>query len=609
MARTGMPLESPRGTSRRSGKGRAPLPGRRLVLSLGLALGLAGPAVAPAMAQDLRPVPRNRTLITQGWDLYNQVPSPTNLSPYNGVLLHARNVLHYTVNESLAYTNHITNEIIPWQAEKLETSADFREVTVTLRPGVRWADGQPMTAEDVVFTIDTLKANAPGMVMSGPMRDWVESATATDARTVRIRLTRPNPRWAQDTLATGQTTRFVVLPKHIWAGKDAASFGFLDIAQGWPVGTGPYRVVRSDANGIVFDRLERWWAVEAGLVPALPAPERIVYRPATVEALPQLFAAGEIDMGRALQAGEFEAARARNPRLVTWATKGPVWGVSAACLNRLAFNNQAAPFDKAPVRQAIAALIDRDQIVELAWEGASPAALAPFSSFGGVQAHVRPMEAMIREATASPDRPRAERLLTEAGFRRGPDNRWRQPDGQPWQVTIMARQGAPIAPVVARQLQSFGIDTVFRPMQDAPYFDAINGGGFTAVLFDHCGSLYDPWQTLEHFHSKYAAAPGARIPNLRAMTRYANPELDALLDRMEARAPLPQDAEYQALVRDATRIVLRDMPQVVLTEEMYPVTFNTTYWTGWPSAADPYVAPFAAWDGFALVVHRLRPRS
>ena len=78
---------------------------------------------------------------------------------------------------------------------------------------------------------------------------------------------------------------------------------------------------------------------------------------------------------------------------------------------------------------------------------------------------------------------------------------------------------------------------------------------------------------------------------------------------MEARRPSPEDAAYMQLVRAATAIVLRDAPQVSLTEEMHPITFNTTYWTGWPSAADAYVAPFQAWEGFALVVHRLRPRQ
>ena len=579
------------------------------MLRIALTASLAAALAVPAAAQDLRQVPRNRTLVTQGWDFYNQVQAPGNLSPYNGVLLNQRQVLHYTVQEALFYTNHMTNQVIPWQAEAMKVSADFRDVTVTLRPGVRWADGKPFTAEDVVFTFDTLKANAPEMALSGAIREWVESAIATDARTIQIRLTKPGPRWAQDTLATGQVTRFIVLPKHIWAGKEAKTFGNVDIAQGWPLGTGPYKVVRADANSLVFDRLEKWWALDAGLAKALPAPERVIYRPATADALPQLFTAGEIDTGRALHVGAFEAARARNPNLVSWNTKGPVWGVTAGCTHRVAFNNQSTPFDKAEARQAVAAIIDREQIAELAWEGSAPVALAPFASYPGMQAYTKLLDAQIKAAVGKPDPAKAAALLTRAGFTKGTDQKWRLPDGTPWQVTINTQQGEPIAPIVARQLQAAGIDTVFRPLADAQYFDALSTGTYNAAVFVHCGSLYDPWQTLEHFHSKYAPAVGAKAPNLRAITRYRNPELDALLQQMEARQPSPTDAGYMDLVRAATAIVLRDVPQVSLTEEMHTLTMNTTYWTGWPSAADPYVAPFPAWDGYAMVIHHLKPRQ
>jgi len=226
-----------------------------------------------------------------------------------------------------------------------------------------------------------------------------------------------------------------------------------------------------------------------------------------------------------------------------------------------------------------------------------------------MQAYTRQLDGMIQEAVGRPDAARAERILSGAGFTRGPDGKWRLPNGQPWQVTINTQQADPVGPVISRQLQAAGIDTVFRPMQDTPYFDALAAGTFSAAVYVHCGSLYDPWQTLEHFHSKYVPAPGARATNLRAITRYRNAELDALLNQMESRQPSASDPAYMQLVRQATAIVLRDVPQVSLTEEMHPVTFNTTYWTGWPSAADAYAAPFQAWEGFALIVHRLRPRQ
>ncbi|MBL8698148.1 MAG: ABC transporter substrate-binding protein [Alphaproteobacteria bacterium] len=576
---------------------------------LGAALA-AGTLTDIAAAQDLRTVARNRTLISQGWDFHNQVPSPTNFSPYAGVLLHQRNSLHYSVNEMLFYTNHNTNEIIGWQAERFDYSADFKEITIRLRDGVTWSDGKPFTADDVVFTVDMLKAVAPTLIMSSAIKEWVAAAVAVDRLTVKLTLSKPGPRWAQDFLATGQAGRFVVVPRHIWDGQDAKTFGFFDLAKGWPVGTGPYKVVKSDAGSIIFDRRDSWWAVDAKLVPALPAVERIVYRPATVEAMPQLFANGEIDIGRALQVGNFEAAKARNPRIESWNAKGPTWGAPDGCTFRLVFNTQKAPFDDPVVRRAFNHAINRDQLVDLAFEGSMPKALMPFASYGGVVAYTKQLQDIVAAQKIDAfDAKQTEALLASKGFKKGANGKWTLPSGEAWPVTIHAQQGDPIPPVLTRQLQAAGFDAVFRANQDSAFFDGLATGNFEASTFVHCGSVYDPWQTLEHFHSKYAAKPGEKGSNPRAPTRYANAELDALLDRMEARRPSAADASYMELVRAATTIVLRDLPQITLAEEMHAVTVNTTHWTGFPTAADPYVAPYIPWEGYNLAIHRLKPRN
>ena len=60
-----------------------------------------------------------------------------------------------------------------------------------------------------------LKSVAPDVVMSAAIKDTVAKAEAVDKLTARIMLTRPAPRWAQDTLASGRAARFVVVPKHI----------------------------------------------------------------------------------------------------------------------------------------------------------------------------------------------------------------------------------------------------------------------------------------------------------------------------------------------------------------------------------------------------------
>ena len=76
-------------------------------------------------------------------------------------------------------------------------------------------------------------------------------------------------------------------------------------------------------------------------------------------------------------------------------------------------------------------------------------------------------------------------------------------------------------------------------------------------MFGHC------WQWTSSSYAPYpgyVAAPGAKETNIRALTRYNNPELTALLNKMEASRPSPQDPEYMKLVKEATRIVLTELP-------------------------------------------------
>lgn len=573
----------------------------------GLAL-LAG--AGAAVAQDLKQVPRNRTLISQGWDFYNQVPSPTSMSPYAGLLLHQRNSLHYTVNETLFYTNHMTNEIIPWQAESFSYNDAFTEITVKIRDKVTWSDGKPFTAEDVVFTIDMLKSVAPDLLLSSAIKEWIGKAEAPDARTVKISLNKPGPRFVQDFLAQGQAARFVVVPKHIWTGQDPKTFSFFDLQKGWPVGTGPFKLVKSNSGSIIYDRRNSWWAADAGVAKGMPAVERVIFKPATVDAVPQLFTNNEIDIGRALQVGAFEAGRARNPGLSSWNTAGPVWGAPDGCTFRLILNNQRPPFDDPDVRRAINHAINRDQIVNLAYEGSMPRAVWPFSSYGGVVAYTTQMKDLLQESGVDKfDKALTDKLLTAKKFAKGADGQWTKPGGEAWPFTIIMQQGNPSGPVLIQQLKNAGFNVVFQALQDAAHNDAMATGNFDGSLTVHCGSVYDPWQTLEHFHGKYAAPAGQKVTNPRSYTRYKNPELDEILNKMEAVTPSPKNADYVKLVRDATRIFLRDLPEITLAEEFHVVTNNTTYWTGFPTAADPYVAPYLPWEGFALVVHRLKPKS
>lgn len=579
---------------------------RRSLVVPGLMAGLL--VSSAVVAQDIPDVPRNRTLISQGWDFYNQVPSTDNYNPYAGVLLHGRNNLHYTVYESLFYTNHNTNERIPWLAESMEINDDFTVVTVKLRDGVTWSDGEAFDAEDVIYTLEMLKSESPGMLFSSAIDEWVETAEAPDPLTVVLTLKKPGPRWPQDFLATGQASRLVILPEHIWADKDGSDFANFDLEKGWPVGTGPYKLVGSTPSAATFDLRDSWWAVDAGMVDEMPKVERIVYVPGTQEAMPQLFASNQIDMGRSIQPGAYDAIRFQNPALVSWNKEGPVWGAPDGCTYALRFNSQVPPFDNAALRRAINFAIDRDQIVNLAYEGSVLKAMMPLSSYEGMLDYVEKMSAELGlDALDNPDPAKVAEIMEGAGFVKGDNGLWANGDGSQLQLELAVAQGDPIGPVLSQQLKNAGFDALFKVQQLTAKNEAVQAGNFQMDVGPHCGALYDPWQTLQHFHSKYSSPEGEAVKNNRAVTRYENPELDALLDQMEAMQPSPDDPEYMDLVRQASEIFVEELPEISLAEELHTLVFNSTYWTGYPNAEDPYIAPYLPWAGFQLVILNLEP--
>jgi peptide/nickel transport system substrate-binding protein len=250
--------------------------------------------------------------------------------------------------------------------------------------------------------------------------------------------------------------------------------------------------------------------------------------------------------------------------------------------------------------------VDRDQLVNIAWEGSFPAVTLPYSLVPGVQAYVEKLTLPEGYGEgANLDKVAGE--MAGAGYTRNAQGLWQKADGTPFEVDLQVYQGNPAGPVLAEQLRAAGFDTVLRAQQNNALSAAVTAGNFAMEVNTHCGSQYDPWQTLEHFHSKYAAPEGQNTPNNRAPTRYANPEMDALLNQMETMQPSADNPDYVALVQKATDIFVADMPEIPLAEEYHTQPFNNTYWTGYPGAGDPYVAPFVAWEGFARILHRLEP--
>src|SRR5207302_6935302 len=126
-------------------------------------------------------------------------------------------------------------------------------------------------------TINTLKGHpdlGPG-ANGAEITRLVASATAVDDLTVQVNLTGPTPRFHWDYFTFRADIAMPIVAQHIWEGQDPASFTNSDLSKGWPIGTGPYKLVSEDVQQKIWDVRPDWWASKTGFH-ALPPVTRLV---------------------------------------------------------------------------------------------------------------------------------------------------------------------------------------------------------------------------------------------------------------------------------------------------------------------------------------------
>ena len=182
--------------------------------------------------------------------------------------------------EGLFYYAALSGKTYPWLAESYAYNATATEMTVYLRRGIKWSDGEDFTADDVAFTYTMLKQFAPDLRDSSLVDNAMDSVEVVNDYTVKFTLTETNYRF-HFTLCTYRFDRGVYLvPKHIYSQFTTAleirEFRSWDPDGGtYGVFTGPYLLVRSEENFCEFHRRYEWWAKDIGLVDYLPQPEAI----------------------------------------------------------------------------------------------------------------------------------------------------------------------------------------------------------------------------------------------------------------------------------------------------------------------------------------------
>ena len=556
------------------------------------------------VAQDIPDVPRERTLIFE--NISQRVTTPDNYNPLlNGSLKHAG--LQQVGFESLFYYNYETGEIIPWLAESFEYNDDFTEVTIKLREGAMWSDGEAFNADDVVFTINLLIANAPELSFSNDHASFVQNIEAVDDLTVKITLKGQNPRYIFDVFAVRIYNSTYIVPEHIFADIDPSTFLNFDLEQGWPVTTGPYQLVISNQTETVWDRRETWWAAETGFQ-EMPEPERVIFLTAGSEERRAAMAINnELDTLWLMGRSTFETVTAQNPDVESWFPEPP-YAYLDPCPRYLVVNNMVAPFDNPDLRWAVSYAIDRDVLVDIAWEGLTTTSEWLLPDYAPLQPYMDSIADLLQDyPPLEYNLDRVDEIMTANGYTKDDVGLWVDADGNRVEMDLVVRQGeafqVKMAPVLAELLQRAGFDASFKLQDIGAFTETLNSGRANAWIDVSCGSVRDPYRTMDNFHSRHAPAIGETATGARS--RWINEDYDVIVDEM-ARTGV-DDPRLQELFHDAMAIWLPELPAMPLTQASLLSSFNNHYWTNWPTVDNNYIHPGHWWSTALLLVTAVEP--
>lgn len=563
----------------------------------------AAPTTAPAPAAPgkLKDVPRNRTLVTVRGGTNAKFTEDQLWNPFIPSANHQLG--SQFVCEPLAFYSAYQNKLIPWLASSYEYSPDYTSLTIKTRPEAAWSDGVPFTADDVTYTFQQLMKLGAKVKWGTNVQQVTKAVTSVDPHTVKFDFLVPAPRF-MEFISYKYDIGVYIMPKHIFENQDMSTFPHLDIAKGWPVTTSPWRVVLANPDQKILDRADSWWGEKAGIA-KLPQVQRIVYLPDPGEQnLAQGLIANNFDITTGIQPTTFPTVFNGNPKVTTWTGQKAPFGYMDWWPHSLYVNTKTGPTADPDIRWAISQYIDRNQMIDVAWSGAATPAKLPMPEYPGLLPFQDSVKDLLQKYDTLEYNPqKADATLTKKGWKKGSDGMWADPSGKKINLPMISFfDFTSIGPVLVEQFKRAGIVASYSEPPDM--FTKFSSGEYTAALFGHGGSYSaDPWYTLNLYQSTSEAIPGGHLVNF---SLWKNAQFDKIADDMYRTSPT-ETAKMMTLFHQAMEIWLPALPDIMLDQGYHRLPTNTTYWTGWPDAQNPYVnsAFFHLTPGY--IVHQLKP--
>ncbi|HET6531281.1 MAG TPA: ABC transporter substrate-binding protein [Actinoplanes sp.] len=470
----------------------------------------------------------------------------------------------------------------PWLATGAEWTPDYKSVTVTIRDGVQFSDGSPMTAADVAYSFQLLKDNQGINNAAIPFGD-----IKAEGNTVTMTFT--SPQFVNTHRILAQTP---IVPKKVWEQvKDPTA----EVNKN-PIGTGPYTVKSFTPQTTTLV------ARESGYWQDAPAVKELRYSSPT----------GNDAQTTALADGSIEWSFVFIPNYkAVFIDKDPahykVWAPPVLGIHGLYLNTAKKPLDNLALRRAMNMVVNREDIFVQAEAGYFHPLV---SSVTGLPSPAGDpfIAPEFKGKNQAVDVEGAKKVLADAGFKLN-GNVLSDPSGQPVKLTLTDPAGwsdyQTSLEIVKDNLAQIGVQaTVDKANQDA-WFKNVEEGKFDATFrWTNGGATpYDIYQTV--MDGTLLQPIGKKSP-AGNFGRFDNKEATAALT---AYREATDDAARTAALNTLQKVFVEQVPMIPVGADNVGMAYSTKNWVGWPDDTNPYGAGQPTQANALDVILHLKPAS
>ena len=446
------------------------------------------------------------------------------LDPHKTVKAGTREVM-FNVFEGLVKPTP-DGDLTPAVAENYTVSEDRLTYTFTLREGVKFHNGDTVTAEDVVYSINRCAAATETGIVQVEAFSVIQNIAAVDERTVTITIAEPSNEFLS-------YLTVAVLP---------SDYDKQDTA---PIGTGPFKFVsRAAQDSMVLEKFDEYWGTPANL-------DKVTLKIIeNADSLMMSLQSGAIDLCSHLTSTQV-------------AQLGDDFNVAEGTMNlvqAMYLNNAEKPFDDVRVRQALCYAVDKQAIIDIAFDGyGSPIGSSMYPAFGKYFD-----DSLTNYYTKDVDKAKA--LLADAGY----------PNGFEMTITVPSnyKPHMDTAEVLVQQLAEIGVKATIKPIEwESWVSDVYVGRQFQSTVVGVDASTMTARALLERYTSTYG----------KNFINYNSADYDALFQQVLSSS---DDAEQTALYKqmeanlteNAANVYIQDLADLVAVRKgLEGVTFYPIY--------------------------------